>query len=209
MSLYIDDISPGVTTLGPGNRIGLWLQGCNLGCPGCMSPELFERKESCRQKVKEIFRQLLAYAPDHTGLTISGGEPFQQAPALKKLLLLVQEYTSLDILIYSGYTLAELQRGPAEVAAVLPLVDVLIAGRYRRDLPTSKPWLGSRNQILHLLSRRAQMDKKYKNAIPRDLPSLEVRVKENNKLDLIGIPRPGDRARFRDLLLQRGIELKK
>jgi anaerobic ribonucleoside-triphosphate reductase activating protein len=26
-----------VTALGPGRRIGIWLQGCLIRCPGCMS----------------------------------------------------------------------------------------------------------------------------------------------------------------------------
>ena len=28
-----------VTALGPGRRIGLWLQGCALACPGCISQD--------------------------------------------------------------------------------------------------------------------------------------------------------------------------
>lgn len=209
VTLYVDDISPGVTTLGPGNRIGLWLQGCTLGCPGCMSPELFERRESCRQKVGEVFRQILLRAPDHRGLTVSGGEPFQQAPGLRKLLFLVRRHTSLDILVYSGYTLGELEKGPAEMAAALSLVDVLIAGRYRCDLPSSEPWLGSGNQQMHLLSPRARLDQEYANPSRGNSPSLQVHIGKDETLNLIGIPRAGDRTRFKELLLRRGIELKK
>ena len=28
-----------VTTLGPGNRIGIWVQGCTIRCPGCVSAD--------------------------------------------------------------------------------------------------------------------------------------------------------------------------
>ena len=209
MTLYVGDISPNVTSLGPGNRIALWLQGCTLNCPGCMSPELFTRRESCLRKVEEILRQNLAFAPGHRGLTISGGEPFQQAVGLRNLLLLLRRYTTLDVLLYSGYTLAELRKGPPEMAAVLSLTDFLISGPYRRDLPTTKPYRGSDNQVLHFLSPRAQLDGLTGNAIGEPAPSLEVRIKEDGSLHIIGIPRPGDRAKLRNLLLQRGIELKK
>lgn len=28
-----------VTALGPGERLGIWFQGCSLGCQGCISPD--------------------------------------------------------------------------------------------------------------------------------------------------------------------------
>jgi anaerobic ribonucleoside-triphosphate reductase activating protein len=37
--LYLNKAHYPVTTLGPGRRIGLWLQGCGLGCPGCLSQD--------------------------------------------------------------------------------------------------------------------------------------------------------------------------
>ena len=35
--IYLNKAHYPVTTLGPGRRIGLWLQGCTLACPGCVS----------------------------------------------------------------------------------------------------------------------------------------------------------------------------
>jgi anaerobic ribonucleoside-triphosphate reductase activating protein len=31
-----------VTVLGPGRRIGLWLQGCSIRCAGCVSRDTWE-----------------------------------------------------------------------------------------------------------------------------------------------------------------------
>ena len=44
------------------------------------------------------------------GITISGGEPFQQAPALELLLAIIKDARpELTVGIYTGYTLKELQ----------------------------------------------------------------------------------------------------
>ena len=32
-----------IHSLGPGERVCLWVQGCGRGCPGCISPELQPR----------------------------------------------------------------------------------------------------------------------------------------------------------------------
>lgn len=37
MMLYLSRIHFPVTTLGPGNRIGIWFQGCSIQCQGCVS----------------------------------------------------------------------------------------------------------------------------------------------------------------------------
>ena len=61
MELYVNGLFPLVTTLGPGRRIGLWLQGCSFRCPGCMTPELFERDESFCRQVPAVFLQMVDY----------------------------------------------------------------------------------------------------------------------------------------------------
>src|SRR3982750_2714627 len=76
-----------VTVLGPGRRIGLWLQGCSIGCPNCISRDTWEAEPG---KAIEI-AALLAWCREVTqnvldGVTISGGEPFDQPDALLALL---------------------------------------------------------------------------------------------------------------------------
>ena len=36
-SIQINKAHFPVTVLGPGRRIGLWVQGCSIGCKGCVS----------------------------------------------------------------------------------------------------------------------------------------------------------------------------
>ena len=146
--------------------------------------------------------------PGHTGLTISGGEPFEQAKPLLELLRLFHEKTSLDIMVYSGYTLDEILRGPPVYKDLLSFIDILVDGRYRSDLTTSKQWCGSDNQVVYLLSDRAFQ--RYRKVLDREkgnVPSLQVEIGDDNSLRIIGIPRHGEIERLKSQLAIKGIEL--
>ena len=73
-----------VETLGPGRRVGVWLQGCSIHCEGCISPENQPFDETCSMSVDEAAEQISSYNCDR--VTISGGEPFDQAEELLLLL---------------------------------------------------------------------------------------------------------------------------
>jgi anaerobic ribonucleoside-triphosphate reductase activating protein len=76
-----------VTVLGPGRRIGLWVQGCTIGCRGCVSQDTWPRDPRKRIAVPELLdwcRRTAKDGPD--GITISGGEPFEQPAGLRALL---------------------------------------------------------------------------------------------------------------------------
>ncbi len=207
--LYVDHISPSVITLGPGKRIVLWVQGCSLRCFGCMSAELFERRVNTRFKVSEITEKIISYAPGHAGVTISGGEPFEQAEALTELLLNLRDNTSLDIMIYSGYRREEILKSSAAMVKLLSLTDILVDGRYRSDLPTNKPWCGSDNQVIHLLSTRAQAYRRLLKGEFKIAPTLQIEITAENEVRVIGIPHRGEMNRLKIELMERGIKLKK
>lgn len=89
-----------------------------------------------------------------SGLTVSGGDPFEQSEDLLELLRLTREAFS-DILVYTGYTLDEIQKGCAGSAGneCLKYIDVLIDGRYEKKLNTPDCVLrGSSNQTIHFLN---------------------------------------------------------
>lgn len=207
MQLYLNHLSPRVTTLGPGRRIGLWTQGCSLRCNGCMSPELWQRDERLKAEVSQVFKQILSYAPEHIGLTVSGGEPCEQSEALCALFSLVRQHTPLEIMIYSGYTLSEISAGTKAQKEMLALADMLIDGRYCRELPTNKLWRGSANQQLHLLSEKAQKYCTYVEAEYGLSRSLQVEVTTENDFQIIGIPGTGDLDRLKEGFFRRGITL--
>jgi anaerobic ribonucleoside-triphosphate reductase activating protein len=114
---------------GPGCRAVVWVQGCTLGCPGCFNPETHDFHGGQWVGVDELFERIRALQGTIEGITVSGGEPFQQRPALLALLQRVRAETDLSVLVFTGYTWDEIQRF-RETAALLSCIDVLIAGRY-------------------------------------------------------------------------------
>jgi anaerobic ribonucleoside-triphosphate reductase activating protein len=87
------------------------------------------------------------------GLTITGGEPFEQAEVLSALLVAVREHRPWwNILLFSGYPLHYVQQHIAQAATVLSHIDLLIDSPYKADAPSSHPLLASNNQQLHALT---------------------------------------------------------
>ena len=70
---------------GPGTRYTLWLQGCERRCDGCANAEFQPRLGGKLRAVAAVAEEILA-APRIDGVTISGGEPFDQADAVFKLI---------------------------------------------------------------------------------------------------------------------------
>lgn len=205
MKLHVGWVTPGVTTLGPGRRIGLWVQGCSLRCPGCLSPELFERRKASARSVEDVLLQLVALAPGHDGLTISGGEPFQQAGPLVALVEGLRSLTALDVLVYSGFRRKELERGSTAQKRLLSAVDMLMDGRFEAGNPTRRVWRGSGNQVLHLLSARAQVHRRWVEAQVGGRRPLQVGLTDEGRVRIIGIPERGFAASLTAGLAEAGI----
>lgn len=84
------------------------------------------------------------------GLTISGGDPFEQPEALLRLLKLVRAEFD-DILVYTGYELSQIRGGEGE--SCLDWIDVLVDGPYVEGRNTPDCVLrGSDNQGIHFLN---------------------------------------------------------
>lgn len=92
------------------------------------------------------------------GVTLLGGEPFEQAPALAAFARGVQSL-GLSVMAFTGYTLADLRSraaaGEAGIEQLLQATDLLIDGPFLRDeLDDVRPWVGSKNQGFHTLTDR-------------------------------------------------------
>jgi anaerobic ribonucleoside-triphosphate reductase activating protein len=172
-------IEPRSRANGPGVRFALWFQGCDLGCPGCFNPETHAGPGRQRLPVAALVEQIAA-APGLDGVTISGGEPFQQPAALLALVRGVRARRDLSILVFSGYRRAELEAMPLG-PAVLAELDVLVDGRYVAPLHLGANLRGSANQTAHFLTDRHR---------PEDLaaaPVAEVTIGPDGQLRLSGV----------------------
>ena len=204
----------GVTTLGHGRRVVVWTQGCTLACVGCMSRDSWpgDGADSSVESVDVLAGMVvhLRSVGQLDGLTISGGEPFQQADAVAAFVEQVRAATprdAFDILVYSGYTLEHL-RAHGDVARhrILESIDVLVDGRFRDDESTELAYRGSANQQLHCFTDLARV--RYADAETRERPRPSVHVvSTGSELTWVGIPARGELEQHRSALRARGVEL--
>lgn len=146
----------GTRALGPGLRYVIWVQGCPFHCPHCETPEgrSFELKNI--MSVDELAEDIIS-RHEIDGITISGGEPFEQADALALLLRKVHESRpELTVISYTGYQYEQLKSESAN--AYLSELDLLIDGPYIHELNDNKGIRGSLNQRLIFLTNRLHDD---------------------------------------------------
>ncbi|MEU9853540.1 4Fe-4S single cluster domain-containing protein [Streptomyces sp. NPDC047974] len=197
-----------VTSLGPGTRAGVWTQGCTIGCAGCLSRDTWEADPATSVDVAAVTAWLSGLPEPLDGITVSGGEPFQQPEALAALLEWVRAWgrdrpVPPDVLVYSGYSLSRLRR---DHPALLALCDAVVTGPYVERLNSpGQRWQGSSNQRLTTLTElgRERYGAEEDRAGP---PPLQVEV-DDGRIWFIGVPRRGDMDRLADRLRSAGITL--
>jgi anaerobic ribonucleoside-triphosphate reductase activating protein len=103
----------------------------------------------------ETLAQQILSNPLNEGVTFSGGEPFWQAAALAELAQRLKA-AGLNVMSFSGFTLAELQSEQAPPAArdLLAQLDILVDGPYLEAQAIHSPdsLVASRNQRVHVFN---------------------------------------------------------
>lgn len=195
-----------VTVLGHGRRVGVWVQGCTLACAGCASRDTWDARGGREVGVDELLGVVLEMGADADGLTVSGGEPLEQAAELARLLSAVRasevaRSRRWDVLLFTGLRPDEwndVQRDAVELA------DAAVAGRYRPGEPGGGALRASGNQRLELLSPLGH--ERYGGDLAGGGRELQV-VLDQDGLTMIGLPRPGDLGRMERELRARGMTL--
>jgi len=205
--IYVDSLPYPITNLGPGKRIGIWVQGCSHNCKGCMSPHTKIQRQENLQLIDSILNEILPIAQQFDGVTVSGGEPFEQADALTRLLIKIRQETDLDILVYTGFTLDEIKNGSIAMKKLLDQIDVLIDGPFMEHLSNTKLWRGSDNQVMHLLTPRSQKYRQFINAKYSGKRQLQIELTAEGELRITGIPERSFFRNFNRKIYQRGIEV--
>jgi anaerobic ribonucleoside-triphosphate reductase activating protein len=192
-----------LTTLGPGRRLGIWFQGCSLRCAGCISVDTWAR-QTPQMTVSELLQQCAAELAEADGVTITGGEPFEQPAALRELLDGVRSdlRPGADVLVYSGLSSVQLKPQLAELEG---LIDVLCAGPFHLTASQTRPLMGSDNQELLLLTEVGMRN--FSGYLRVRNPAddvLDLMMDTDGTAWMAGIPKRGDLGRLQSILLERG-----
>ncbi|MBK5542672.1 4Fe-4S cluster-binding domain-containing protein [Pseudomonas sp. TH05] len=204
MNISLSRVHFPVTTLGPGRRLGIWFQGCSIRCDGCISADTWgpgKRPLALAQLLDDI-QPWLAEAE---GITLSGGEPFDQPDALLALLGALRQRTRVDILVYSGHPLETLQ---PLLQRAEGLLDALICDPFEQQQAQTRVLRGSDNQRLIFFTELGrQRLGAYERPLQADDRALDLMFDDDGSIWMAGIPRRDDLLQLRDLLHEQGHQL--
>jgi anaerobic ribonucleoside-triphosphate reductase activating protein len=212
-----------VTVLGPGTRLGIWVQGCHLACPGCMSRDTWDADGGSSESITGlagVWRKVRDQGA--TGLTVSGGEPAEQAGEVAELVHQIRQVDAelthhgrpqdsragaqrrapLDVLVFSGLDEEQFR---AACPALAECADAAILGPFDITQPTDLVWRGSGNQ--RLVTFTALGTERYAQYLDAATASPAMQfVVDPDRIWTIGIPRIGDLPALERRLREHGVE---
>lgn len=150
MKLQVAGFLEHSTVNGIGLRSVLFLSGCPHHCPYCQNETMqnYDYGESIDDGI--ILSRILKNSPLLEGVTLSGGEPFEQAKALLPLVKAIKAH-KLTLWCYTGYTYDELLQDP-DKQQLLTYIDVLVDGPFINALKDENlKYRGSSNQHVYEL----------------------------------------------------------
>ncbi|WP_232319293.1 4Fe-4S single cluster domain-containing protein [Kocuria turfanensis] len=155
-TLRVSHVVPVTEAEGPGRRFAVWIQGCSIRCRGCFNPHMWAKSGGRPAEALALVDE--ADRSDVEGITLLGGEPFEQAEGLAELAEAAQ-VRGLSVMTFTGYLREDLEaraaRGDDAVRRLLGATDLLVDGPYDDALPDlTRPWVGSTNQRFHFLTPR-------------------------------------------------------
>lgn len=135
---------------GPGFRTAIFVQGCPYHCEGCHNPDSQPFEGGTVWTLDDVEKKF-TNNPLLSGITLSGGEPAEQAAPCAELARRAHQ-KGLNVWTYTGSTLEKLTERAREnpaLAALLAETDVLVDGPFilaQRSLELD--FCGSKNQRL-------------------------------------------------------------
>ena len=132
---------------GPGRRSVIQVSGCSIQCKHCFIPETHERENGKFVSISSIVDEIVMEREWHDGVTILGGEPFDQPESVAELVSRLKNH-GLHVTVYSGFTIEQLsERRLPSIDYILTHIDLLIDGPYMVGLRGGAgEYRGSRNQ---------------------------------------------------------------
>lgn len=156
--LNVHDVLPVSYANGPGPRAVVWVQGCSKRCPGCSNPLTHSHRPHVLFTPERLADCILTISGIE-GLTISGGEPCEQALAVGRLCRAVRK-KGLSVVLYTGWRYEDICCSDNHaVRDLLGQIDILIDGPFvRRLVDKNLVWRGSSNQQIYFLTDRYDPD---------------------------------------------------
>ena len=171
----------GSRVLGPGLRYVIWVQGCPFNCEQCETPEGHSVEPKLLVDIDKLANDIIC-RPEIEGITISGGEPMEQANQLYLLLnKILDKRHELTVILYTGYLVEQLIS--EEHKKYLSKIDVLIDGKYVHEKNDNRGIRGSSNQHIHFLTDRLI---EYKDELSNGKRKLEI-IFNGSKITTIGL----------------------
>lgn len=157
--LQVHHIADNTTAEGFGRRMAVWVQGCANHCPGCMAPDTWDYAGGTPMAVRDLIQRLRRNREAIEGITLLGGEPFDQALPLASLAREARQL-GLSVITFTGYTLEALRRREDPgIRELIQATDLLIDGPYLQEQRSfARPWVGSDNQQFRFLTSRYTPD---------------------------------------------------
>jgi len=174
--MKIHSFTPSTFVNGPGNRAMIHFQGCTLACPGCFNNLTHSKDGGEEVAISEMISRI---PHNCDGVTISGGEPFLQPEALLELVVELRKLHD-SIVVFSGFYLHEIQK-ITNGSEILQHIDVLIDGRFENDNIADSGLRGSKNQTIHLLTKRHVFEEFEERRV-------EITIDPEGNLSMTGFP---------------------
>lgn len=191
-----------VYNLGPGKRLAVWVQGCSLGCAGCINPELWPAAGGKNIQPEQLAIGLLPAVHQLNGITITGGEPFEQYEPLIAFCTLIKQKINTNILVFSGYTLHELMEAHPD-KLFLQCIDYLVDGRYIEGHSEKYTLKGSPNQKIYTFENGKIME--IKTLTNSKKWSFAANCEKT--IFMAGIPGEGEMQKIKEELGKTGINI--
>ncbi|MFZ5989177.1 MAG: anaerobic ribonucleoside-triphosphate reductase activating protein [Bacillota bacterium] len=116
---------------GPGLRFVVFAQGCRHNCSGCHNPETHSFSGGSFVKIEDLILQI-KQNPLLDGITLSGGEPFEQAAGFGELAMGAKKL-GYSVMTYTGYTYEYIRENVELIEGwkkLLAWTDILVDGKF-------------------------------------------------------------------------------
>jgi len=168
MKIKIHALVPSTSVNGPGKRFGIWVQGCSNNCADCFNPNTRDKDGGYWMSVQELCQEICSHS-DIDGISISGGEPLEQAEAVFELVKMIKENSSLSVLVFTNAPKSTLLKHSLHIE----LIDILVLNYSQ---------IAEEIQLLF---------PKIKVLLSTDMPQdVEVHIDNKGQVLITGFPKP-------------------